>query len=70
MNRGCSRVAHSYHGNSFCFLFSLATKMFQFDKLSLVCPRIQQHFERLNNSEIPESLLIFHYLKHLFAYYA
>ncbi|KAD2805434.1 hypothetical protein E3N88_38811 [Mikania micrantha] len=50
--------------------FSLATKMFQFARLSLACPWIQQQFERLTYSGISGSMLIFNSLKHFVAYYA
>ncbi|KAI3479089.1 hypothetical protein L1887_58921 [Cichorium endivia] len=39
--------------------FPLATKMFQFARLSLACPWIQQQFERLTYSGISGSMLIF-----------
>ncbi|KAL5773537.1 hypothetical protein ACOSQ2_013461 [Xanthoceras sorbifolium] len=38
--------------------FPLATKMFQFARLSLACPWIQQQFERLTYSGISGSTLI------------
>ncbi|KAK8994548.1 hypothetical protein V6N11_045630 [Hibiscus sabdariffa] len=47
-----------------------ATKMFQFARLSLVCPWIQQQFERLTYSGISGSTLIFNSPKHFVAYYA
>ncbi|KAK4731251.1 hypothetical protein R3W88_024239 [Solanum pinnatisectum] len=50
--------------------FPLATKMFQFSRLSLACPWIQQQFERLPYSGIPESMLIFNSPKHFVDYYA
>ncbi|THG12336.1 hypothetical protein TEA_001523 [Camellia sinensis var. sinensis] len=50
--------------------FPLATKMFQFARLSLVCPWIQQQFERLTYSGISGSMLIFNSPKHFVAYYA
>ncbi|KAD5318116.1 hypothetical protein E3N88_18062 [Mikania micrantha] len=50
--------------------FPLATKMFQFARLSLACPWIQQQFERLTYSGISVSMLIFNSPKHLVAYYA
>ncbi|KAL4308876.1 hypothetical protein GQ457_01G022900 [Hibiscus cannabinus] len=50
--------------------FPLATKMFKFAKLSLVCPWIQQQFERLTYSGISGSKLIFNSPKHFVAYYA
>ncbi|KAF1888201.1 hypothetical protein Lal_00030082, partial [Lupinus albus] len=45
--------------------FPPATKM-----LSLACPWIQKHFEKLTYSGISGSTLIFNSLKHFFAYYA
>ena len=45
--------------------FPLATKMFQFARLSLACPWIQQQLERLNYSEISGSMLIFNSPKQL-----
>ncbi|KAM2946626.1 hypothetical protein FF1_033840 [Malus domestica] len=39
--------------------FPLATKMFQFARLSLACPWIKQQFERLTYSGISGSTLIF-----------
>lgn len=50
--------------------FPLATKMFQFARLSLACPWIQQQFERLPYSGISGSLLIFNSPKHFVDYYA
>ncbi|KAD4385165.1 hypothetical protein E3N88_25333 [Mikania micrantha] len=50
--------------------FPLATKMFQFARLSLACPWIQQQFERLTYSGISGSMLIFNSPKHFVAYYA
>ncbi|KAJ9535425.1 LOW QUALITY PROTEIN: hypothetical protein OSB04_un001451 [Centaurea solstitialis] len=51
--------------------FPLATKMFQFARLSLACPWIQQQFERLTYSRgISGSILIFNSPKHFVAYYA
>ncbi|KAH1114267.1 hypothetical protein J1N35_007645 [Gossypium stocksii] len=47
-----------------------ATRMFQFARLSLVCPWIQQQFERLTYSGISGSTLIFNSPKHFVAYYA
>ncbi|KAL4284181.1 hypothetical protein GQ457_16G020880 [Hibiscus cannabinus] len=44
--------------------------MFQFARLSLVCPWIQQQFERLTYSGISGSKLIFNSPKHFVAYYA
>ncbi|MFQ6636264.1 hypothetical protein Gotur_013592 [Gossypium turneri] len=44
--------------------------MFQFARLSLICPWIQQQFERLTYSGISESTLIFNSSKHFVAYYA
>ncbi|KAK8633827.1 hypothetical protein V6N13_014662 [Hibiscus sabdariffa] len=44
--------------------------MFQFARLSLVCPWIQQQFERLIYSGISGSTLIFNSPKHFVAYYA
>ncbi|KAL4308246.1 hypothetical protein GQ457_01G034110 [Hibiscus cannabinus] len=44
--------------------------MFQFARLSLVCPWIQQQFERLTYSGISGSTLIFNSPKHFVAYYA
>nr|KJB30981.1 hypothetical protein B456_005G170600 [Gossypium raimondii] len=43
--------------------------MFQFAKLSLVCPWIQLQFERLTYSGISRSTLIFNSPKHFVAYY-
>ncbi|KAG8381032.1 hypothetical protein BUALT_Bualt06G0078600 [Buddleja alternifolia] len=50
--------------------FPLATKMFQFARLSLTCPWIQQQFERLPYSGISGSMLIFNSPKHFVDYYA
>ncbi|KAI5353906.1 hypothetical protein L3X38_006800 [Prunus dulcis] len=50
--------------------FPLATKMFQFARLSLACPWIKQQFERLTYSGISGSTLIFNSPKHFVAYYA
>ncbi|KAL5732797.1 hypothetical protein ACOSQ2_032489 [Xanthoceras sorbifolium] len=50
--------------------FPLATKMFQFARLSLAYPWIQQQFERLTYSGISGSTLIFNSQKHFVAYYA
>ena len=50
--------------------FPLATKMFQFARLSLACPWIQQQFERLTYSGISGSTLIFNSPKHFVACYA
>ncbi|KAG6467616.1 hypothetical protein ZIOFF_028433 [Zingiber officinale] len=50
--------------------FPLATKMFQFARLSLACPWIQQQFERLTYSGISGSMLIFNSPKHFVACYA
>ncbi|CAN4076692.1 unnamed protein product [Withania somnifera] len=50
--------------------FPLATKMFQFARLSLACPWIQQQFERLPYSGISGSMLIFNSPKHFVDYYA
>src|SRR5262249_1998318 len=50
--------------------FPLATKMFQFARLSLACPWIHQQFERLTYSRISGSTLIFNSPKHFVAYYA
>ncbi|KAK8960507.1 hypothetical protein KSP40_PGU002796 [Platanthera guangdongensis] len=47
--------------------FPLATKMFQFARLSLDCPWIQQQFERLTYSGISGSMLIFNSPKHFVA---
>ncbi|KAJ0567834.1 hypothetical protein HanIR_Chr06g0289341 [Helianthus annuus] len=44
--------------------------MFQFARLSLACPWIQQQFERLTYSGISGSMLIFNSPKHFVAYYA
>ncbi|KAK8680638.1 hypothetical protein V6N13_109578 [Hibiscus sabdariffa] len=44
--------------------------MFQFARLSLVCPWIQQQLERLTYSGISGSTLIFNSPKHFVAYYA
>ncbi|KAG9438464.1 hypothetical protein H6P81_021587 [Aristolochia fimbriata] len=56
-------------GIAFAF-FPLATKMFQFARLSLACPWIQQQFERLTYSGISGSMLIFNSPKHFVACYA
>ncbi|KAG9438715.1 hypothetical protein H6P81_021347 [Aristolochia fimbriata] len=66
---GCSHFARRYYGNRFAF-FPLATKMFQFARLSLACPWIQQQFERLTYSGISGSMLIFNSPKHFVACYA
>ncbi|KAG5585929.1 hypothetical protein H5410_046363 [Solanum commersonii] len=50
--------------------FPLATKVFQFARLSLACPWIQHKFERFPNLEISGSMLIFNSLKHFIDYYA
>jgi hypothetical protein len=50
--------------------FPLATKMFQFVRLSLTCPWIQQQFESFTYSGISGSMLIFNSPKHFVAYYA
>nr|CAD1835855.1 unnamed protein product [Ananas comosus var. bracteatus] len=50
--------------------FPLATKMFQFARLSLACPWIQQQFERLTYLGISGSMLIFNSPKHFVACYA
>ncbi|MQL92625.1 hypothetical protein Taro_025252, partial [Colocasia esculenta] len=50
--------------------FPLATKMFQFARLSLACPWIQQQFKRLTYSGISGSMLIFNSPKHFVACYA
>ncbi|CAL0308126.1 unnamed protein product [Lupinus luteus] len=44
--------------------------MFQFARLSLACPWIQQQFEKLTYSGISGSTLIFNSPKHFVAYYA
>ncbi|KAG8474495.1 hypothetical protein CXB51_031162 [Gossypium anomalum] len=44
--------------------------MFQFARLSLICPWIQHQFERLTYSGISESTLIFNSPKHFVTYYA
>ncbi|TYH79922.1 hypothetical protein ES332_D03G097200v1 [Gossypium tomentosum] len=44
--------------------------MFQFARLPLVCPWIQQQFKRLTYSGISGSTLIFNSPKHFVAYYA
>ncbi|GKB31009.1 hypothetical protein Tco_0870410 [Tanacetum coccineum] len=44
--------------------------MFQFARLCLSCPWIQQQFERLTYSGISGSILIFKSPKHFVAYYA
>lgn len=48
----------------------LATKMFQFTKLSLACPWIQQQLKRLSYSGMSRSMLIFNSMKHFVAYHA
>jgi hypothetical protein len=48
----------------------LATKMFQFTRLSLACPWIQQQLKRLTYSGISRSMLIFNSLKHFVTYHA
>jgi hypothetical protein len=48
----------------------LATKMFQFSKLSLACPWIQQQLKRLTYSGISGSMLIFNSPKHFITYHA
>ena len=58
------------HVESLLLSFPLATKMFQFARLSLACPWIQQQFERLTYSGISGSMLIFNSPKHFVAYYA
>ncbi|KAK5771373.1 hypothetical protein PVK06_047575 [Gossypium arboreum] len=50
--------------------FPPAIKMFQFARLSLIFPWIQQQFERLTYSRISGSMLIFNSPKHFIAYYA
>lgn len=50
--------------------FPLATKMFQFARLSLACPWIQQQFERLTYSGISGSMLILNSPKHFVVNYA
>ncbi len=50
--------------------FPLATKMFQFARLSLACLWIQQQFKRLTYSGISGSMLIFSSPKHFVACYA
>eukprot|EP01018_Ginkgo_biloba_P040564 Gb_32444 [translate_table: standard] len=50
--------------------FPLATKMFQFARLSLACPWIQQQFKRLTYSGISGSMLIFNSPKHFVACHA
>ncbi|MCE3216210.1 hypothetical protein HAX54_005458, partial [Datura stramonium] len=50
--------------------FPLATEMFQFARLSLACPWIQQQFKRLPYLGISRSMLIFYSLKHFIDYYA
>ncbi|KAL2224737.1 UNVERIFIED_CONTAM: hypothetical protein Sindi_3058300, partial [Sesamum indicum] len=67
---GCSHFARRYYGNRFLLSFPLATKMFQFARLSLACPWIQQQFERLPYSGISGSMLIFNSPKHFVDYYA
>ncbi|KAH0650898.1 hypothetical protein KY284_030810 [Solanum tuberosum] len=44
--------------------------MFQFARLSLACPWIQQQFERFPYSGISGSMLIFNSLKYFIDYYA
>jgi hypothetical protein len=48
----------------------LATKMFQFARLSLAFPWIQQQLKRLTYSGISRSMLIFNSPKHFVAYHA
>nr|YP_001152214.1 ORF124 [Pinus koraiensis]ABP35456.1 ORF124 [Pinus koraiensis] len=48
----------------------LATKMFQFARLSLACPWIQQQLKGLTYSGISGSMLIFNSPKHFVAYHA
>ncbi|KAD4981766.1 hypothetical protein E3N88_18437 [Mikania micrantha] len=55
---------------SLLLYFPLATKMFQFARLSLACPWIQQQFERLTYSGISGSMLIFNSPRHFVTYYA
>ena len=50
--------------------FPLATKMFQFTRLSLAYPWIQQQFERLTYLRISGSMLAFNSLKHFVVCYA
>jgi hypothetical protein len=47
----------------------LDTKMFQFTRLSLSCPWIQQQLKRLTYSGIFGSMLIFNSPKHFVAYH-
>jgi hypothetical protein len=47
----------------------LATKMFQFARLSLACPWIQQQLKRLTYSGISGSMLIFNSPKNFVAYH-
>ncbi|KAL8520238.1 hypothetical protein ACS0TY_010959 [Phlomoides rotata] len=55
---------------SLLLYFPLATKMFQFARLSLAYQWIQQQFERLPYSGISGSMLIFNSLKNFIDYYA
>ncbi|GJY24108.1 hypothetical protein Tco_0986003 [Tanacetum coccineum] len=66
-----SRVQHSTASPSSTTLVLLShNPMFQFARLSLACPWIQQQFERLTYSGISGSMLIFNSPKHFVAYYA
>ncbi|KAK8557863.1 hypothetical protein V6N12_010086 [Hibiscus sabdariffa] len=69
-----SRVRHFITSpllrESLLLSFPSVTKMFQFAKLSLVCPWIQQQFKRLTYSGISGSTLIFNSPKHFDDYYA
>ncbi|KAL8188995.1 hypothetical protein R6Q57_029515, partial [Mikania cordata] len=66
-----SRVQHSTVSPSSTTLVLLShNPVFTFARLSLVCPWIQQQFERLTYSGISGSMLIFNSSKHFVAYYA
>ncbi|KAL2243497.1 UNVERIFIED_CONTAM: hypothetical protein Sindi_0467700 [Sesamum indicum] len=56
-SRGCSHFGSPLLRESLLLSFPLATKMFQFARLSLACPWIQQQFERLPYSGIPDLCL-------------
>ncbi|KAK8640440.1 hypothetical protein V6N13_008194 [Hibiscus sabdariffa] len=66
-----SRVRHFTASPSSTTLLLLShNPVFTFARLSLVCPWIQQQFERLTYSGISGSTLIFNSPKHFVAYYA